>query len=169
MATGDEVVDSPDKSQDEVKTGRPSGRRLVSAFASAVLPGFGQLLLGARRRAAIYFISLLVVALLYWPLRLPKTYAGFIAVAWLSFLPALISAWDALRARHQGVPPKSRWWLVLCVPLAGLFSVLYINCLFREAGFRNYSVPSSSMETTIGNGNLLVADMFAYRHSAPSP
>lgn len=168
-AAGDDVVDRPDKSRDDLETGQGSRRRLIAAFASAILPGFGQLLLGAKRRAFIYFISLLVVAFLFWPLRLPKTYAGFIVVGWLSFLPTLISAWDALRVRNNGLLPKSRWWLVLFVPVAIVFSALYINGLFRAAGFRNYSVPSSSMEPTIGNGNLLVADMVAYRRAMPNP
>jgi signal peptidase I len=170
MATGDEVVDRADNlSQDEPATEKGARRRLGAALASAMVPGLGQLLLGAKRRALVYLISLLVVAFLYWPLRLPRTYSGFIFLGWLTFLPPLIAAADALRAKHQGLQPKSRWWLALFIPVTILFSALYVNILFRAAGFRNYSLPSSSMETTIGNGNLFVADLFAYRRSTPSP
>jgi signal peptidase I len=170
MATGDGVVECPDylpKNDSARETGLE--RRLGAALASAALPGLGQLILGAKRRAFIYFISLLFLALLYWPLRLPKTYGGFLFSAWLSFPVFLISACNALRAKHYRLPPASRWWMALFIPLAMFFSVLYVNGLFRASGFRNYSVPSSSMESTIGKGNLFVADMFAYRRSRPSP
>jgi signal peptidase I len=170
MAVGDEVVDRSDGiSQIAPAMGKPSRRRLGAALVSAILPGLGQLLLGAKRRALFYFISLLVVALLYWPVRLPTTYGGFIVLVWLTFVPPLMSVRDALRARPYALQPRSRWWLALFIPLALLFSTVYINFLFRAAGFRNYSVPSPSMETTIGNGSLLVADLFAYHHSVPGP
>ena len=144
-------------------------RRIVSALASAILPGLGQFLLAAKRRALIYFVFLLFVVLLYWPLRCPKTYVGLICAAWLTLLLPVISVVDALRAKHASLRPASRWWLVILVPVAILVSVFYCNCLFRAAGFRNFSIPSSSMETTIGKGNLLVGDLMAYRHSMPRP
>src|ERR1039457_208330 len=134
-------------------------RRIVSALASAILPGLGQFLLAAKRRALIYFVFLLFVVLLYWPLRCPKTYVGLICAAWLTLLLPVISVVDALRAKHASLRPASRWWLVILVPVAILVSVFYCNCLFRAAGFRNFSIPSSSMETTIGKGNLLVGDL----------
>jgi len=148
---------------------RGSRARLGAAFASAIFPGLGQLLLGVVPRAVAYFVCLLGVALLYWPLRLPKTYVGFIFVGWLTFLPFVISAWDALRAKHPGLQIKSRSWLALFVPLAIFSSIVCVNLLFRASGFRNYSLPSSSMETTIEKGNLFVADLFAYRYSTPRP
>ncbi len=170
MASGDDGGGLPNYlAQTEPAIEGGSKRRLGAALASAILPGLGQLLLGAKRRALIYFLFLLAIALLYWPFRLPTTYGGLIVLCWLTLLPPVLSTRDSLRAKNHSLPPKSRWWLALFVPLALFVSVLYANCLFRLAGFRNYSVPSSSMETTIGKGNLLVADLFAYRHATPSP
>ncbi len=170
MAALEDGTNSTDNLANNERAERPESRtRLGAALASTILPGFGQLVLGDIPRAVTYFTCLLVVAVLFWPLRLPKTYGGLILLAWLMFLPYVISVWDALRAKHRGLQLKSRWWLGLFVPLAILFAVLCVNVLFRTSGFRNYSLPSSSMETTIGKGNLFVADLFAYRHSTPSP
>lgn len=146
-----------------------SKRRFICAAASAVIPGLGQWLLGARRKSVVFFAMFAVVLALYWPLRLPRTYSGFLLVAWFTLLLFVASTWDALRTREGLLGPKSRLWLLLFVPLAILTSVLYVNWLFRGSGFRNYSLPSSSMEPTIGKDNLLVADLWAFRHSDPRP
>jgi signal peptidase I len=171
MAAISDAPNLPDNlAHDEpVKKVGSSKRRLVAACASAILPGLGQLLLGAKRRALIYFTCLFVVIFLYWPLRLPKTHAGLIFLVWLTFFPFTASVWDALRAKYPGSQHQPRWWIALSIPLAIFFSELYDNGLFRVSGFRSYLVPSSSMEATIGMGDLFVADSLAYRHSQPSP
>jgi signal peptidase I len=152
----------------EAKKGS-SKRHFICALASAVIPGLGQWLLRARRKGVVIFAMLVVVLALYWPLRLPRTYSGFLLVVWLTLLLFVASTWDALRTRTDHSDRKSRLWLFLFVPLAILISALHVNWLFRASGFRNYSLPSSSMELTIGKDNLLVADLWAYRHSDPRP
>jgi signal peptidase I len=163
MAGKSEVLHLPHVEQ------RTSKRRLLAALASAIIPGLGQWLIGARRKAVAYFGCLLLIGMLYWPVRMPKEYWGLIVLVWLSLALFVFATWDAVRSRNSDLSPQSRWWLVVFLPVALLGLALYTNFSFRLSGFRNYSLPSSSMETTIRKGDWFVADMFAYRHSGPRP
>jgi signal peptidase I len=170
MATADDVADLSNNSSQSKRSQNPETRkRLGAALASAFFPGLGQLLLGATSKAIVYFLFVVLVIFLYWPVRLPRTYGGLIFVGWLTLLLVPVAAWDALRTERSKYQRASGWWLALFVPLGLLAAILYVNGLFRASGFRNYSLPSSSMEPTIEKGNLFVGDMFAYRSSAPRP
>ena len=51
-------------------------QRILGAFASSVVPGLGHLLIGKVRSGIIFLCALGILSLLYWPLRVPKSYLG---------------------------------------------------------------------------------------------
>jgi len=64
---------------------------VVAAFLSAFIPGTGQLFLGQRRKGSILLVSLVILALCFWPLRLPRFYAAFVVVSWFYIALCLYS------------------------------------------------------------------------------
>lgn len=53
------------------------------------------------------------------------------------------------------------------VPLACFAAAAYWGMALRVSGYRDFRVPSASMEPTIMNGDAILADMHYYRHRKP--
>src|SRR5438105_6850248 len=142
-------------------------RRIGAAVLSADLPGVGHFLL-RRNRAALGFIcAFCVLALMYWPLRLPRSYTGLQLLILAGNVLFTVAGWHALRTPAQEVPQGTRRWLLVVIPLALLFSFAHVLWLFRVAGMRAFMVPSTSMQPTIQLGDHIAVDMAPYRHSSP--
>jgi signal peptidase I len=105
----------------------------------------------------------------FWPLRLPRFYAGFILLCWAWIFLYLYAACSTLTARSSGADARpSRLWLVVVVPIT-LFSLGFLGAaLARASGFRSFSVPSPSMENTVLKGDQIVADMRYYHSRSPA-
>jgi signal peptidase I len=108
------------------------------------------------------------LVLVMWPGRAVSTYTGYVlsAVAFLILFP--FASCNALLGHSEAYPLRpSRWWLLLFIPLAiGGVSVEY-RLMNRAAGFRFFSVPSTSMEKMILQGDRFVADARYYTHRPP--
>jgi len=147
----------------------PRTPRVVAAVVSSVFPGIGQVLMGKTRAGISFFCAYGLLALLYWPLRLPKSYVGMYALILLTVGLFVVAGWHALRTRSQGSIPGSRWWLLLLLPLALKASFWSDSRLLPLAGFHSFDVPSDAMEPTIIVGDRIVADLTCYRDSKPRP
>jgi signal peptidase I len=133
-----------------------------------VLPGSGQCLLGNLKQAAGFFLALLLLCLFYWPMRLPTYYSGLIFVLCYGIALAIISSYFALTASSEKFLPVSAWWMLAVLPLAGFFAIaLNANILLHAAGFRVFTIPSSSMAPTLTSGDTIVADMRHFKHKSP--
>jgi len=133
---------------------------LLAALFSAIAPGTGQLFLGQRRKGSILLLILAAILIGFWPLRLLRFYAGLIVLfpAWIGLY--VYAACAAQLARHLPRTERaSRWWLVAPLPFALLALTLLGRAVTRASGFRTFSVPSTSMEKTIRQGDFLVADI----------
>jgi len=145
------------------------GRHLLAAVFSAIAPGTGQILLGAKRKGflLLFAFGLLVVAM--WPGRVLATYPGYLlsTFAFLILLP--YASWTALlgRSKPAGARP-SGWWLLLFIPIAILSMALEYRLLVGAAGFRHFGIPSTSMEKTLLQGDRFVVDMRYYMYRPPS-
>lgn len=143
-----------------VRSSRETRRRLLAALFSAVLPGAGQLFLGQRRKGTIVFLILGTILIGFWPLRLLRFYAGLIALfsAWIClYVYAACAAQLAMDLPREERP--SRWWLVAILPVTFLSLSLLGRGVTRASGFRSFSIPSTSMEKTIRQGDFLVAEI----------
>jgi signal peptidase I len=147
----------------------PKTPRVVAAAVSSVLPGIGQVLLGKTRAGIKFFCAYGLLALLYWPLRLPGSYVGMYVLTLLTVGLFVVAGWHALRTPSRGSIPGSRWWLLLLVPLALKASFWSDTRLLPLAGFRAFNVPSGAMEPTIIVGDRVIADLTYYRESKPKP
>ena len=146
-----------------------SRHHIFAALFSACIPGSGQWLLGQRRKAAILILSFAVVVIGFWPLRLLRFYAGLCAVysGWIAvYLYAACSAQLAPSSASSRRP--SKWWLLATVPFAFVTISLLGRGITRIAGFRSFSVPSTSMEPAIEQGDYIVVDSWSYRSRPPS-
>jgi len=147
---------------------RKSSLRLLATFCSLLIPGLGQLLLGNKRRGAMFLVAFFGLGLLYWPLRLPTLYSGFMTLVLLHVGLTSASSWQALRSFSLRAAGVSRFWLLLVVPLILVFSLsIEMNLGLRCAGFRVFSIPSSSMATTLDSGDVIVADTRYFKHHDP--
>jgi signal peptidase I len=145
-------------------------RRFSAAVLSAFIPGAGHFLLRKNRKATLFFVIFVVLMLAVWPFEIMRTYRGYWLSA-LAFLGLIVySCCDALLSysKNNRDVRSSRWWLLLFLPIALFFFFLNYNLLTRIAGFRNFSVPSSSMAQTIVSGDRIIADMHYYHNHSPN-
>ena len=132
---------------------------VAAALLSSVVPGGGQFLLGQKHKGIILLLLLACLLFCFWPLRVLRFYSGLTTVfcAWIAlYLYAVVSAQLA-----QGMPliqRPSRWWLIVTLPITLLTLSLLGAAVTRVAGFRSFKVPSTSMEKTIRQGDVIVAD-----------
>jgi signal peptidase I len=147
---------------------RPSAdkkRHVIAALLSALAPGVGQLLLGQKRKG--YLLLLIFVAILasYWPLRLPRAFAGLILpmLLWLG-LCFYTSCAALIERRTPDGPGISKWWLPAPLLLVCVCLKLLLTPILSLAGFRVCAFSSSSMEPTLLQHEYFLADATYYRH-----
>jgi signal peptidase I len=142
--------------------------RFLAALVSMILPGLGQLLLKDKKRAVIFLVAFVFLLFLYWPIRLPLHYRGMIMMVVYSITLFIASSSFALIARLDKTPTPSAWWLLLTVPISIIFALgLSTNLLLHAAGFRVFTIPSSSMAPTLVAGDTIVADMRHFDREPP--
>jgi hypothetical protein len=142
------------------RSSRDTRRRLLAASFSAVVPGAGQLFLRHRRKAIVLLIMFAVLLVGFWPLRVLRLYVGFVALysTWIALY--IYAVCSAQLARDLPLARRpSRWWLVATIPLTCLTLSLVGAVATRASGFRGFSIPSTSMEKTLRQGDHFVVDM----------
>lgn len=143
-------------------------RRLAGALLSAAVPGSGQWLLGDTKRGLKFFMAFVLLFMLYWPIRLPLHYRGLIVVIFCAITLAILSSCLALTTRLEKTLPVSTWWALIVVPIAIIFVIaLEANIFLRVAGFRVFTITSTSMAPTLKEGDTVLADMRHFNHQRP--
>lgn len=121
-------------------------QRLGAACLSALMPGIGQFRLGQTRKASILVGAFLAFMACFWPLRLPRFYAGLMAPVFAGFVLFNFAVFDALFSRDR--VSGERIGLVW-IPAGALFGYIGFNIVFTGAlfgsGFRTVQNVSSSM------------------------
>jgi signal peptidase I len=113
---------------------------------------------GRRRKA----ISLFVVLLGFWAVRLPHSLPGLILLTWACLLLSIFGICDALSGRDE--LSLSRWWLLASIRLTYLGGNLIFTSLLLGSGFRALRFASSSMEPSLFAGDRFIFDANYYRH-----
>lgn len=140
-----------------------------AALVSAIVPGAGQFMLGEGLAGCVFLaLAAIWVMLFFDPLRLPRFYFGWLSIIFSGVILAIVASSQALRSRTEGRRPGHWVWLLGTLPLAVIVPLFAHAILLRISGFRDFHVPSSSMERTIQNGDLLMANMRFYRHHQPA-
>lgn len=143
-------------------------RRLLAAISSALIPGSGQIILGHYRKASILLGVFVVLLLCFWPIRLLRSYPGFLSLfcCWIALY--LYASCDThLGGRLATSTRSSKWWLLIILPMTCLTLSIIGAAVTRGAGFRSFSTPSTSMENTIAQGDHFVVDTKCYRRHSP--
>lgn len=148
---------------------RASRRPLVAAFLSALVPGTGQIFLKQRRRGVTDLALFAGLLLCFWPLRVLRFYAGFLGLygSWVA-LYIYAASTAALSLHPSDSKRRSKWWLAAVLPVTCVTLSLVGALVTRAAGFRSFIIPSSSMETTIRQGDHIVVDSFFFKSRTPS-
>lgn len=156
----------PNLSEDSVREQRPDlKRRLIATAMSTLVPGAGQLYLRRYKKAAFLFIALLAIALGFWPLRLPRSYAGLLFLLWVLVPLSWFAILNALMARDSPSSAKmSRWWILAGIPLSYIGVNIIFTPLLFASGFRPFKFASSAMHPTISAGDKFVTDTRYYRN-----
>jgi len=160
-------TDAVKQGSTEIGRGAQRTGRILPALLSAAIPGLGLWRLGRSRCGILLLSGFVLLALLYWPVRLPGIYAGIQFLLFAAMALFVASTWVTLRARSEQSGPGSFIWLILLVPLALASSFLHGNWLLRVAGFRPFDVPSIGMEPTLWNGDRVLVDLRDYKSSMP--
>jgi signal peptidase I len=143
-------------------------RHLIASILSTVVPGAGQLFLGGKRSAIVLFVTLMAISVGFWPLRLPRSYAGLLFLLWMCLLLLLFAVFGALLGRDMRFPGRmSRWWILAGVPLSYVGVNLVFTFLLVGSGFRTFKFASPAMEPTIFVGDKFIIDKLYYRHRPP--
>jgi len=142
-------------------------RRVLASVCSSILPGSGQLWLGKKLAGVGFLFAFGLLVLLYWPLRLPRSFVGIEILVFAAMGLCTVAAWHALRAPSQRMIQGSRLWLFMLVPISLLASFAYSNWFLLAAGFRPFDIPSIGMEQTVLRGDRVIADLRQYRNSRP--
>jgi signal peptidase I len=141
----------------------------AAAFVSAIVPGVGQFMLREIVAGAVYLVLFALWVLLFFPpFRLPRSSPGWISLILGGLLISILASCHALRSQSEGRHP-SRWiWLLGTLPIAVVTPLVLQGIFLRFGGFRPFHIPSTSMERTIQQGDLVMADMWFYRHRPPT-
>ena len=137
---------------------------VLAAVLSAFAPGVGHLILGQRRKGAVLLALFGAILLCYWPVRLPRFFAAFVLLLLTWMVLLLYALCSVLLARSEPAPTRpSRWWLVAILPVAYIGINAVFTPTFLAAGFRARKFGSSSMETTLLQGDMFVIDRSYYQ------
>lgn len=137
----------------------------AAAFVSAIIPGAGQFMLRETVAGSVYLVlSALWVLLFFPPFRLPRYSPGWISLILGGMVVAIVASCHALRSQSQGRRTGHWIWLLGTLPVAVVTPLVLQGVFLRVGGFRPFHIPSTSMERTIQQGDLLMADMWFYRH-----
>jgi signal peptidase I len=144
-----------------------SRRRTLAALLSAVVPGTGQMWLGYTRVGMVFVLLFVILAAMYWPLRLPTSYVGLVMLVLFTIGLNTAAALHVLTTRTESGLRSLRGWSLAVLSIASSLSIFHISWLCLAAGIHLYGVPSASMEPAIWKGDRIVVDLRAYRNARP--
>lgn len=134
-----------------------TGKRVVQALLSAIVPGSGQILKKEMKKAILYLAVFVFMLFLTWTATLYDTLVGFLVLKIGAIGLALIASLDAFLT---GAASKPRY-LILIPILAALFlGDAPRGGIMLAKGLRAFSVPSISMQPSIVRGDRIVVDKY---------
>jgi signal peptidase I len=168
MSTGTESAPLFESTAIPSPATRTYARPILTAIASAVVPGLGQVLQGRMVSGALWLSSFAGFLTLGAILRFPSTYKGALTFMLLGM------TFNAAAAAHAFFCPVEKGRLrpqaaIVAVPLGFAFisACVLWALLFLGMGFKLFTVPSTSMTPTIEKGDQVVANMHAYSNHHP--
>ncbi|MBI3475714.1 MAG: signal peptidase I [Acidobacteria bacterium] len=140
-----------------------SGKRVVAGLLSAIVPGSGQLIKKEMKKAILYLTVFAFLLFLTWTTTLYDTLVGLVVLKIGTTGLALVASLDAFLI---GAASKPRY-LILVPSLAALFlGDAMMGGLMLSKGARAFSIPSTSMQPAIMQGDRIFVDSYR-KNSSP--
>jgi signal peptidase I len=141
-----------------------TGKRVLAALLSAIVPGSGQVLKQETKKAIVYLAAFAILLFLSWPIRLPETYIGFMTVEIGAICLALVASLDAWLT---GAASKPRYLIVVPILAALILGRVPTGSIIIAEGFRLYELPSDTMQPSVMKGDRIFVDAKYYETRAP--
>lgn len=148
-------------------------RPWLAVILSLVQPGVGHLYAGSLKRAAIAFSGMLLLVFIIRMLLLGSI-ALLVAAAILALCAWFAITWDAARWAREAETGElrwfQRWYVYLAATLIAIFAIQPVlgPVYNRWTRYQGFKIPSRAMENTVLVGDVLMADMWAYRSREPN-
>jgi signal peptidase I len=161
-------VDAPGEILEEQPQPERTYKRLWCAMASAVIPGLGDWILGARKRGGLFFALFATLLVCYWPLRLPRIFLPFFAMILAGMLLNVASASCTFLCGRSDKDAAANWWILVLIPLAFFsVSIMELQGVLHASGFRVFATAGQSMEPTLNPGDDIVVDTWYFQGRKP--
>jgi signal peptidase I len=141
-----------------------TGKRVLAALLSAIVPGSGQALKHEIKKAIVYLAIFATLLFLCWPIKVPERYIGLMEIKIGAICLALIASLDALLT---GATSKHRYLIIVPILAALLAGDAPSSLVFLAEGFHIYSVTNTAMEPSVLKGDHVVADQDYYETRVP--
>jgi signal peptidase I len=141
-----------------------TGKRLLAALLSAIVPGSGQILKKEMKKAILYLAAFVFLLFLSWPMRLHETEIGLLIIEIGAICLALVASLDAWLT---GGASKPRYLIVVPILATLILGRVPTGGIILAEGFRAYSVPAPSMQPSVMQGDRIFVDAKYYETRAP--
>jgi signal peptidase I len=142
----------------------------VAFLLSLLFLGLGQVYNGQAKKGAIFFGLLLIFPFLFSLTRLLTCFYGLLS---LIIIIIVLEIWiiidavkNAKRQKEYVLKPYNTWYYYLLIAI-GITAITYFYNVKAIAGIQNFRIPTISNCPTLQPGDLLIADMKAYKNADP--
>lgn len=143
----------------------------IAFFCSLLVPGLGQVYNGQPRKAAAFFVAVILFPVVAGLIGGMSSFYGlvllFVGILALRGFILLDSVANALRQKDYVLKPYNTWYYYLLMGLA-FFAIFWFYNPKSLMGFQSFQLPTTANSPTLEVGDYLMADMKAYKSSEPN-
>ena len=141
----------------------------VAFLLSLFFPGLGQIYNGQPKKGVVFFGLIFILSLFFW-LRLLYSFYGLLSFIIIHIALVIYIIIDAVknakRQKEYVLKPYNTWYYYLLIAI-GMWVITHLYNIKTIVGIQNFKIPTFSNCPTLQTGDLLMADMKAYKNSEP--
>ena len=142
----------------------------VAFLLSLFFSGLGQFYNGQPKKGAIFFGILLILPILFGLTSLLTSFYGLLSFFIIEIALAIYVIIDAVknakRQKEYVLKPYNTWYYYLLIAI-GMTAIVYFYDIHTLVGIQNFRIPTIANCPTLQTGDLLMADMKAFKNTNP--
>ena len=142
----------------------------IAFLLSLLLPGLGQVYNGQPKKAVIFFSLRLLFPFLFGVTRGTTFFYGLFSLFLIEIALRIYIIIDgvknAKRQKEYVLKPYNTWYYHLLIAI-GMLAIIIVYDISTVLGTQSFKIPTTSNNPTFQLGDLLVADMRAYKNNEP--